>query len=87
VNADTLLRPGELGFERKLSFTENLQIVYGRNGETQRSTIRLERRPVIVYVNGTLPEPLSITTDGYWAMQRMAEMLPTDYKPEADTGH
>jgi len=82
VGADSLLSPGEFAFERRLTFGETLEIVYNGGDEPQRSMIKLERPSVIVYVNGTLPDPLSITTYGFWATQRVADILPIDFRPE-----
>ena len=82
VDAGTLFTRGELGFERTLSFTAPLQVVYDGGNETLTSSLLLSRPSVIFYVNGMLADPLSITTYGYWSSQRVADMLPTDYAPE-----
>lgn len=78
----TLFTKGEFGFERKLSFTAPLQVVYEGGDETQTSILRLSRPSAVFYLNGMLADPLSITTYGYWSNLRVADMLPTDYAPE-----
>jgi hypothetical protein len=82
VEAGTLFTRGEFGFERALSFTALVQVVYDGGNETQTSSLLLSRPSVIFYINGMLADPLSITTYGYWSNQRVADMLPTDYVPE-----
>ena len=82
VDADTLFTQGGLWFERIASFSDPLQIVYNGAHESLTSSIRLSRPSVIFYINGMLADPLSVTTSGYWANQRVADMLPTNYAPE-----
>ena len=82
IDAGTLFTRGEFGFERTLSFTAPLQVVYDGGNETLTSSILLSRPSVIFYINGMLADPLSITTYGYWSNQRVADMLPTNYAPE-----
>jgi hypothetical protein len=82
VAAGTLFARGELGFERILSFTAPLQVVYDGGQESFTSSLLLSRPSVIFYVNGMLADPLSVTTYGHWSNQRVADMLPTNYVPE-----
>ncbi|MCX6144115.1 MAG: carboxypeptidase-like regulatory domain-containing protein [Ignavibacteriales bacterium] len=82
VAAGTLFTRGEFGFERTLSFTPPMQVVYDGGNETLTSSLLLSRQSVIFYINGMLADPLSVTTYGYWSNQRVADMLPTDYAPE-----
>lgn len=35
--------------------------------------------PVVVQSNGLFFEPLNIYTEGYWAFEKLAELLPSDY--------
>lgn len=37
--------------------------------------------PLDIYKDGSYGNPLNWITSGYWGWMRMAEMLPTDYKP------
>jgi hypothetical protein len=82
VEAGTLFTRGEFGFERALSFTALVQVVYEDGNEALTSSLLLSRPSVIFYINGMLADPLSVTTYGRWSNQRVADMLPTDYTPE-----
>jgi hypothetical protein len=82
VNADKLFGRGDFVFERKLFFSGVLEVVYKADGVTQNSIIQLSQPIVVVQTDGLLADPLSITTYGYWATQRAAEMLPIDYSPD-----
>jgi hypothetical protein len=82
VDVDTLVKPGDFSFERKLSFNYPIQVSYRSDDEVLKSFIRLSYPPVIIYTNGVVAVPLRLTTYGYWAAQRMADMLPTDYAPD-----
>jgi hypothetical protein len=82
VAPDTLPHPGEFSFERTFFFTNLLQIIYDGGDETQTSWMRLSRPAAVFYTNGMLPDPLSITTYGYWATERVADWLPIDYRPD-----
>jgi hypothetical protein len=82
IDVDTLAAPGQFRFERSLSFSGLLKIVYNGSDETEISSVQLSRPPVIFFVNGMLRNPLSITTTGHWSSQRLADMLPTDYMPD-----
>jgi hypothetical protein len=81
VDPDTLLSSDRHGFERRLPFNGVLQIVYEGARETQVTQINLSQPFAIVYPDGLLADPMSITTRGYWATQRVADVLPLDYKP------
>ncbi len=39
-------------------------------------------RPVVVNKNGLITDPSAIEMIGYWASERIADMLPIDYNPE-----
>ncbi len=39
-------------------------------------------RPVVVNQNGLITDPSAIEMIGYWASERIADMLPIDYNPE-----
>jgi hypothetical protein len=82
VDPESLLSPGDFAFERKLSFDGLLHVIYSGGDETQKSSIWLSQPFAAVCINGMLADPLSITTYGYWATQRTADMLPIDYSPE-----
>jgi hypothetical protein len=82
VDADTLVTRGDFSFERKLSFRNALQVTFRHEDDTWISFVRLSPPPVIIYINGVAAVPISLTTYGYWANQRVADMLPTDYTPD-----
>jgi hypothetical protein len=82
VDVDALLAPGDFRFERKLSFRNALQVTYRRDDEVWKSFIRLSGLTATIYVNGVVAVPLSLTTYGYWASQRVSDMLPTDFTPD-----
>jgi hypothetical protein len=46
------------------------------------SGVRLRNRPVLVDYRGRLVTPMNIYSDGIWAWERMANMLPEDYEPD-----
>jgi hypothetical protein len=48
----------------------------------QTSWISMSGLPVRVSVWGQLSNPYAIVTYGYWAYERVAEMVPIDYRPE-----
>jgi hypothetical protein len=82
VDVDTLLTKGDFSFERKLFFRNALQVTFRKDDAVSKSFVRLSKPPVTIYINGVVAVPLSLTTYGYWAAQRMADMLPTDYAPD-----
>lgn len=82
VDPDTLLKPGEFGFQKLLSFPDLLQVIYPGSKVPKISRIEMNRPQVIVYPNGHLENPLGIWTYGYWLSQRFADMLPIDYEPK-----
>ena len=53
--------------------------VFG-NGVT--SGIELQVSPAVLWENGTLDNPLSVLYTGYWSHERIATLLPMDYKPQ-----
>jgi hypothetical protein len=82
VDVDTLLTKGDFSFERKLTLQNALQVTFRRDDAVWKSFVRLSKPSAIIYINGVVAVPLSLTTYGYWAAQRMADMLPTDYAPD-----
>ncbi len=45
-----------------------------------QSAIDLLQKPAFLAMNGTLENPLSVQYSGYWANERMANLLPIDYR-------
>jgi hypothetical protein len=82
VDADTLLRPGRVPYEHELSFRGMLQVIYNQGRRKEISLIQLDQPAVTIYASGLVENPLKIVTQGYWSIQRAADLLPTDYEPE-----
>ncbi len=82
VDADTLLRPGRAPYERRLSFEGVLQVIYNQGRRQEFSLIQLDQPVVTIFATGLVENPLKMVTQGYWSIQRAADLLPTDYEPE-----
>jgi hypothetical protein len=82
VDADSLLSPGPVPYERKLSFEGMLQVIYNHGSRHDFTLIELDQPVITVYTNGLVENPLKLVTQGYWSSQRAADLLPTDYEPE-----
>jgi len=82
VDADTLLGPGRVPYERVLSFEGMLQVIYNQGRRKEFSLIQLDQPAVTIYASGLVENPLKMVTQGYWSIQRAADLLPTDYEPE-----
>jgi hypothetical protein len=82
VDLYTLLTDGESKYEKKLSFPDIFQVIYGyKLFDKRMSFVELTQQSITIYSNGEIAEPLGILTFGYWATQRAAEFLPSDYEP------
>ncbi|HTY39414.1 MAG TPA: carboxypeptidase-like regulatory domain-containing protein [Bacteroidota bacterium] len=81
VSPDALVAPGDTQYEFKLEFRDYLQVIYRRENKMLISLIEMNTPTVIVFPNGLTANPLGLWTSGYWATQRVAEMLPIDYEP------
>jgi len=55
-----------------------------RKPSEQRSLIKITGSSVEVDANGHIQQPLAISTVGYWAWERFADLLPIDYDPKID---
>lgn len=58
--------------------------MYNQKPESQKSIIELKRTYVTLDHNGQIKEPLGLTTIGYWAWERVADLMPADYDPRSD---
>lgn len=47
----------------------------------QVSVIKMLRAPIYFYSNGIIYNPRSTLNSGYWAFEKMADMVPMDYLP------
>jgi hypothetical protein len=78
-----------------LSFAGDLSVTYKNELEAveyrgslagkqrlQESVLQLiNNRAVLIEKNGLHYEPLDLFTEGYWAWEKVSEMLPADYQP------
>ena len=64
----------------RLQFNSYMKVIYGI-GKPMTSVIRLSEGFALFDLHGNLIDPLSVELSGYWAQKRMAETLPTDYRP------
>ncbi len=98
AKATDLLRPGDRPNERKLNFHHYLDITYldeleesqyrlflneHRGLRPQRSLVKLNVDTLVMNKSGTFHVPFGLRTYGYWAWEKVAEMLPFDYMPPA----
>lgn len=86
-----ILRPGPHPGTRLLDLPEVLWVRYRFEGEDtayradplgyQLSWVVLNRRPAVLDARGRLEDPYALITYGYWAFERIAELLPLEYVP------
>lgn len=50
-------------------------------GNYQVSLINLVAPPILFYKNGSIANPRSILYKGFWAYEKMADAVPTEFKP------
>lgn len=67
--------------ELKQEITKN-RIVGGQPRDGTVSGLRLFKPPILVDYRGRLLTPMAAYYDGIWSFERLANMLPEDYKPE-----
>ncbi len=53
----------------------------------QKSWLVLNQKPVTIDILGIIQEPLSVQFYGYWAWERVAEMLPGEYSQQISSPH
>lgn len=66
-----------LGLLRRASFDE-IQM------DSQISVIEMNTPVVVINADGYLSDPFALTTYGYWSYERVADLLPLDYKPKKE---
>ena len=54
---------------------------FGKRLNQQESTIQLLEKPIEIFPSGKLANPLGTFTEKYWAYEKIADLLPTDYQP------
>lgn len=98
VTADDLLTPRKSTSEIKLSFSNYLRVIYTKEEEDQEyimdrrpkanmqmSWLRINVDSLSIDALGHTENPYALTTFGYIAWERMAEVLPLDYTPPSQS--
>ncbi|GAA4405622.1 hypothetical protein GCM10023187_24180 [Nibrella viscosa] len=92
VSLATLIQPGRLPFERRLVSAAPLEIFYTRiNARTSPyadvayawSQMVLPQRTLEMTTDGWITLPNSMEVKGYLGNERLGNLLPADWKPEA----
>jgi len=70
---------------KKVEFSEFLEFEYwnepDKDGETQKSWLKLRKEVILIYDNGVLVDPTSVYLFGYLVSEGLFEILPFDYSP------
>lgn len=66
-----------LGLLQRASFDE-IQM------DSQISVIEMNTPVVVINADGYMSDPFALTTYGYWSYERVADLLPLDYKPKKE---
>lgn len=98
IDPAKIVQPTQSELHKKLVFKDYLEVVYrlepaepafrlavnaqGRPVEMQVSWLQMNLFTVTFDVNGNLFQPIALKCIGYWAFERVADLLPTDYVPE-----
>jgi hypothetical protein len=95
VSEDEILSPGSVPNEKVLRFQDYLEVEYNNgpgvawrtprgnivSSNSQISWVQLSRDFVTINLMGEYIEPYSLNITGAWALQRVADALPSDYLP------
>lgn len=87
TNIENRFKVSETEFEniKKIEFDEYIEIEFwnesDKNGETQKSWLKLKEKVLLVYDNGVLVDPKSVYLFGYLFSEGLYETLPFDYSP------
>lgn len=97
VDWESIVSPGTLTYEATVHFDNFLEIEYVhedtetgydllRRGHSERQTswIKLTGAGITVSAEGDIREPFPLMVLGYWAWERAADALPTDYAPSSE---
>ncbi len=68
--------------QEQAMLTRDYVLFLTRKPDVQRSMLRLKESSVIVDANGHIRQPLGVSTVGYWAWERFADIVPIDYDPK-----
>lgn len=82
ISSQELLTETNVSFERELRLPGFLEVIYydAKEGE-QTSWLDSRGNPITLNVSGYVSSSFDVMVYGYWAGQRVAEMLPRDYEP------
>lgn len=82
VTSQELLTETSVSFERQLRLPEYLEVRYDDEKEGEQiSWLDGRGNPITLNISGYVTGPFDVMVYGYWAGQRVAEMLPRDYEP------
>jgi hypothetical protein len=82
LNTTDYIRLTDQKGEYAIDFKDCLNIIY--NNEPLNSSVVIINTPYIFFDNnGIILNPQYVTMDGVWGGNRVAELLPVDYEPEA----
>jgi len=62
-------------------FLKKKFMVMGSLPKGIQTTVSMLEAPAYLDANGLLENPLSVQYGGFWGYERLANMLPVDYKP------
>ena len=65
-------------------FTEGITGLHLLKPAAQRSIIELNNEEVTIDKYGQIKEPFGLKTTGYWAWERIGEMMPAEFNPKTD---
>jgi hypothetical protein len=86
AKTNNYLHMADLPTEMYLKFPNSLRIRYtdpsSIDSHYRQSYITLEKDSVLIDIYGRYHESLMIRMSGYWANQRLADMLPYEYNPD-----
>lgn len=82
ITSQELLTETSVSFERQLRLPEYLEVRYDDEKEGEQiSWLDGRGNPITLNISGYITGPFDVVVYGYWAGQRVAEMLPRDYEP------
>lgn len=82
ITSQELLTETSVSFERQLRLPEYLEVRYDDEKEGEQiSWLDGRDNPITLNISGYVTGPFDVMVYGYWAGQRVAEMLPRDYEP------
>ena len=71
-----------LNYDKSAVGMTNQRLLESTQPQAQTSWIVLNKTPVTIDTTGYLYDPLALTVYGYWAWERVADILPFEYSPQ-----